>query len=374
MLTKYKILLFILLFSVPLILVKCGKDNSMITNEDSDTRIDLSSHINNSKIIFISRRIENSGVWGLYSMKVDGSDQKILTDKSVRCAYPSVSSDGKTVAFVHYNDVNDYELYVLDIEDGLPQLVATGTRYLGQLSWSPYDLNIVYTVNRSDASDTTDIHIISKDGINHRILTSTGDNSCPAWSPDGALIAFSSYRNGFSGIYLMNTDGTDKTLLTKKQFSYTHPQWSPDGQRLTYISVGFEGSQIFTIDISSKNDKQLTNSVNLEWYDTGFPRDGNNTPKWSPDGNKIAYVSWQNGNPDIYSMNSDGSNKIQLTDSNMRDEKPEWSPFGEFIIFTSRRDMKLDYDIYIMNSNGRNSLSLSNYEREDSFPIWIVSN
>ena len=72
-------------------------------------------------------------------------------------------------------------------------------------------------------------------------------------------------------------------------------------------------------------------------------------------------------------MNSDGSNKIQLTYSNMRDENPDWSPLGDYIIFTSRRDMKLDYDIFIMNSNGCNQKPLTNYEREDTFPLWIVT-
>jgi TolB protein len=374
MFLKNKILLFILSSFLLLILAKCIEDNSMISNKCSDIQIDLSQYINNSKILFISRRVENSGVWGLYSMNVDGSDQQILTDKSVRCTYPSISSDGKIIAFVHYSDNNDYELYVLGMEGGVPQLLATGTRYLGHPSWSPDDSKIIFTVNRSDASDTTDIHIIYTDGTNKKWLTYTGDNSCPAWSPDGNLIAFSSYRNGFRGIYLMNSDGSGLTLLTKKESSYTHPQWSPDGQQLVYVSMDFEGSQIFTMDINNRNDKQLTNTVNPEWIDRGFPRDGNNTPKWSPDGSKLAYVSWQNGNPDLYSMNPDGSNKIQLTDSNMRDEQPYWSPVGDYIIFTSKRDMNLNSDIFIMNSNGCNQQPLSNYEREDAFPIWVVSN
>ncbi len=372
MLIKYKIFIFTLNFLLLLILAKCDKDKSMNSIECSDSQINLTHYLNNSKIIFISRRTENSAAWGLYSMNVDGSNQKCLTGKSVRCTYPSCSSDGKIIAFVHYNDNHEYELYTVNIEGGIPELLATGTRFLGQPLWSPDDSKIVFTVNRSGSFDTTDIHKINTDGTNHKILTHTGNNSCPALSPDGNLIAFSSSREGFSGIYLMNSDGSGLKLLTNKNSSFSCPQWSPDGQQLVYVSVDFEGSQIFTMDIYDRTDKQLTNTVNPVWNDRGYPREGNNTPVWSPDGSKLAYVSWQNGNPDIYTMNSDGSNKIQLTDSNMRDENPDWSPLGDYIIFISRRDMKLDYDIFIMNSNGCNQKPLSNYEREDAFPLWIV--
>ena len=358
-----------------LLLVKCARDksiNSYSSIDCSDYHLNLDHYLSNSKIIFISRRIDNSGAWGLYSMKVDGSNQKCLTEKKVTCAYPSCSSNGLMIAFIHYNDNNDYELYAIDIDDGVSHLLATACRYLGQPSWSPDDSRIAFTISRTCSSDTTDIHIINSDGSNHEILTHTGDNSCPAWSPDGNLIAFSSNRDGFRGIYLIKPDRSGLKLLTEKNSSFSCPKWSPDSQHLVYVSYDFEGSQIFAIDIDGKNQKQLTNNVSPVWYDTGFPRDGNDSPVWSPDGSQIAYVSWQNGNPDIYIMNSDGSYQRQITFSDKRDEMPCWSPFGDYIVFSSRRNMELDFDIFIMNSNGCNQEPLSNYYREDAHPLWII--
>jgi TolB protein len=375
MFIKFKMLLLALAFFLSLLLVKCTKDksiNSIDSIDCSDYQLSLDHYLSNSKIIFISRRTDNSAAWGLYSMNVDGSNQKCLIEKSVSCAYPSRSSNGLMIAFIHYNDNHDYELNIVNIDGGVSKLLATSNRYLGQPSWSPDDSKIVFTGNRNFSSDTTDIHKINIDGSNHAILTHTGDNSCPAWSPDGNLIAFSSSRDGFRGIYLMKPDGSGLELLTGKTSSFTSPQWSPDGQHLVYVSCDFEGSQIFTIDVDGKNQKQLTNTVSPVWYDPGFPRDGNDSPVWSPDGSKLAYRSWQNGNPDIYIMNSDGSLKRQITYSDKRDEMPCWSPLGDFIIFTSRRNMELDFDVFIMNSNGCNQEPLSNYRREDSHPVWTI--
>lgn len=367
--------MIILAIFLSLFTIRCTRDKSIISMNNidcSDYHLDVSHYLNNSKIVFISRRTDNSGAWGLYSMDVDGSNQKCLIDKSVICAYPSCSSNGLMIAFVHYNDQNNYELYVIDIDGGVSNLLTTACRYLGQPSWSPDDSRIVFTVNRTCSSDTNDIHIINIDGSNHEILTHTGDNSCPVWSPDGSLIAFSSNRDGFTGIYLMKPDGSELKLLTEKNASFTCPRWSPDGQHFVYVSREFEGSQIFTADIDGENQKQLTNTVSPVWYDKGFPRDGNDSPTWSPDGNKLAYISWQNGNPDIYIMNSNGSNKRQITYSDKRDEKPCWSPLGDYIIFSSRRNMELDFDIFIMNSNGCNQEPLSNYHREDTYPVWAI--
>lgn len=375
MFIKLRFLIIIFAIFLSLFLVRCSRDksiNSANKIDCSDSHIDVDHYLGNSKIVYISRRTDDSAAWGLYSMDVDGTNQKCLTEKSVICTYPSCSSNGLMIAFVHYNDNNDYELYTIDINGGVSNLLATACRYLGQPSWSPDDSRIIFTANRTCSSDITDIHIINIDGSNHKILTHTGGNSSASWSPDGNLIAFSSNRDGFRGIYLMKPDGSELKLLTEKNSSFTYPRWSPDGQYLAYVSCEFEGSQIFTIDIDGGNQKQLTNTVNPNWYDQGFSREGNDSPVWSPDGSKIAYVSWQNGNPDIYIMNLDGSNKRQITYSDERDEMPWWSPLGDYIIFSSRSNMELDFDIFIVNSNGCNQEPLSNYYREDTHPVWAI--
>jgi Tol biopolymer transport system component len=74
------------------------------------------------------------------------------------------------------------------------------------------------------------------------------------------------------------------------------------------------------------------------------------TPAWSPDGRKLAFVSRRDGNSEIYVMNSDGSAQENLTRQPANDSHPSWSPDGRKIAFVSRRDG--NSEIYVMNADG----------------------
>ena len=74
------------------------------------------------------------------------------------------------------------------------------------------------------------------------------------------------------------------------------------------------------------------------------------TPAWSPDGRKLAFVSRRDGNSEIYVMNADGSAQENLTRQPANDSQPSWSPDGRKIAFVSRRDG--NSEIYVMNADG----------------------
>ena len=329
----------------------------------------ISSSLVGGDILFISRRTPDSGDWSPYMMDSDGNNQQLLVDMPVRCASLVPSPDGSKVLFTSYNENHDYDLFLLDLDTGCLLLLATGERYCGAPAWAPDGLQIAFARNREADTDEKDIFLIHPDGSGLCALTSMGNNSCPAWSPDGTQIAYCSGGR----IFVMNPDGSGKTSLTDSTLAAGRPLWSPDGSRIVFTGMKAreDGSQIFVMNADGSGIAQLTNTVAPGWWDTGYPRDGNEQPAWSPDGARIVYVSWEDGDAEVFVMNSDGTGKTQLTNADRRDASPAWSPIGEAIVFSSRRDMSWDYEIYIMESDGSNQVAISKYRREDSFPVWL---
>lgn len=92
------------------------------------------------------------------------------------------------------------------------------------------------------------------------------------------------------------------------------------------------------------------------------------TPVWSPNGSKIAFATNRDGNWEIYVMNADGSNPLRLTKNNGDDTFPAWSPNGRQIAFVSTRNGNAD--IYKMNADGSNSVRLTSHSATDTAPSW----
>ena len=92
------------------------------------------------------------------------------------------------------------------------------------------------------------------------------------------------------------------------------------------------------------------------------------TPAWSPDGRKLAFVSQRDGNSEIYVMNADGSAQENLTRQPASDSHPSWSPDGRKLVFVSRRDG--NSEIYVMNADGSGLRNLTRTPSDDLDPAW----
>ena len=125
----------------------------------------------------------------------------------------------------------------------------------------------------------------------HRITNGTWDDITPSISPDGNKIAFSSRRNGYFDIHILDLENGATTRVTDSLAYDASPSWSPDGQWLVYET--YENGN-FDIQIRSAVDPeqppiQLTNDAFLD-----------HSPVWSPQGRQVAFVSNRNGNDEIW--------------------------------------------------------------------------
>ncbi|MDH5367535.1 MAG: DUF5050 domain-containing protein [Cyclobacteriaceae bacterium] len=325
---------------------------------------------NESNILFISRRIENSAAWKLITMNNDGSQQKSVTDLTVRCEKPSLSPSGQTVLFVHYSTDNFYELYSVGINGSNLKLIDRAKRYCGSMNWSNNGSKIIYSISRNDSTDEKDLILFDINTKNKTKLTSNGNNSSATFSIDDKIAYCSRYDSySCSDIYTMNIDGSNKQLI---QSCACNPVWSPDGTKIAYQkSVDNGSSQIFVCMTDGSNMKQLTSTYSSQVW-PGWPPDGNFDPNWTPDGNNIVYVSWQQDNPDIFIMDQYGSNIRQLTNSDKRDENPSITKNGRFILFSSNRNIDMNSEVFIMDIYGINQTPLTNFQGSDIYPIEVI--
>ncbi len=219
-----------------------------------------------------------------------------------------------------------------------------------------------------------EIYLMNPNGKQIRRLTEQPKyDGEPAWSPDGKRITFVSYRDldliprreiHRGEIYLMNADGSNPINLTQApERADGVSSWSPDGQQIAFTSATLfnesilANSDIFVMDADGGDPINLTNHDALD-----------QTPDWSPDGNRIAFSSNRDRNWEIYVMNADGTNPINLTNHPARDGRPDWSPDGKQIAFTSERNGH--FEIYVMNADGTNPINLTNHPAEDNHPSW----
>lgn len=238
-----------------------------------------------------------------------------ITDFNGNAGYPSVSPDGKRLAF-----------------------------------YGKYDSN-----------KTWSIHTVNIDGSNMQRLTATQYvwDSAPSWSADGKLIAFAreynSPENGWQEeIWLMDADGSNQRQV--KALQGRAPYFLPDGRILFHTKTG--PSQIAIANTDGSNVIQLTNNSANDW-----------SPKMSPDGSKILFVSDRDGNREIYSMNNDGSAQTRITFNEVSDWDPAWSGDGSKIFFATENGEGA-LDIYKANVDGsgmekfkQNALQLSPVSR-----------
>ncbi len=185
----------------------------------------------------------------------------------------------------------------------------------------------------------------------------------PYWSPDGQRIAFISKIDGDPGIYVMNADGSNQIRLsdTEKLWYRSLLSWSPDSNKIAFPSDRDGNLEVYIINIDGSNLTRLTNNPTRD-----------TSPSWSPDGSTIVFESNRDGNAEIYIMNADGSDPMRLTDNPANDYGPCWFPDGKRIAFSSGRDGNAE--IYIMNSDGSDQTRLTENLATDHEPCCSPDN
>jgi Tol biopolymer transport system component len=273
---------------------------------------------------------------------------------------PAWSPDGRKIALVS-NRAGSFEVYVMNADGGGKRRLTRHARVVARPVWSPDGRKIAFESLRhagpracSDqwpsAGCNWEVYVMNADGSGQRRLTrSPGLDRYAAWSPDGRKLLFHRARSTGGALRVMNADGSGQRRLG----GGSPGSWSPDGQEIVF-SRGGSDRDVYVMNADGSSQRNLT----------GNPaRDGN--PVWSPDGQKIAFLSDRDGNLEVYVMNADGGGQRNLTRNPAADRPAAWSPDGQKIAFTSDRDG--NGEIYVMNADGSGQRNLTRTPGVDEY-------
>jgi hypothetical protein len=219
-------------------------------------------------------------------------------------------------------------------------------------AWSPDYRTIAYS---AEVGGNTDIYTVRFDGTDtRRITTDLAADSEPAWSPDGARIAFT---RSDSTLYVVNGTGTLESPL-HGGLAGRSPNWAPDGQTIAYVTPA---NRIATVDAQTGAIVQVT----------GLHGDGccDLAPNWSPDGQRIAFASSRPEAPGIYTVDPDGTGLRRIRSSG---SAPAWSPDGTMLTYHEGAcgGPRCSFELGRMNADGSGSTSITGASNPVSNPDW----
>jgi TolB protein len=195
-------------------------------------------------------------------------------------------------------------------------------------------------VTGQGADERFQLVIADADGYNqHLILESRFPIMSPAWSPDGKWIAYVSFENHLSAVYVQQVQSGQRTCVSMRAGINGAPAWSPDGRKLALTLSGDSGHpQIYLLDLGNQHLTRLTDSPSI-----------NTEAVWSPDGRFIYFTSDRAGEPQIYRIGATpGSPTQRITFTDEYNAGPHISADGKLLAMVTRDDSG-NYRIAVQN-------------------------
>ena len=284
-----------------------------------------------ARAITFADRPSTTEAFALYSIDVTTRQRTRLTNPpagsfgDTACAW---SRDGRRLAFTRFATRYDADVFVTDLGSGAaPIRLAVGRGGIDDLEWTPDDRTIVFTNHPG-------LRMVPADGSGPPvdIRGAEGEIAHPTFSHPSAegVVSFAFQEQGTSwSAHLWRTVAPDTHVTWKSPSDATveFPDLTPDGQRLAYVDDG----QVWTAAIDGSQARQVT------FHGNAADARIITSPRWSPDGRRLAFSVPVDTHRDIYLIDADGANSFRLTSEPSIEDNPSWSADGRWIYFRSDR-------------------------------------
>ena len=216
-----------------------------------------------------------------------------------------------------------YRLIVADADGENPKTMLESRESIMSPAWSPDGRKLAYV---SFENDKTEVYVQElRSGARRRVSARSGVNSAPAWSPDGRMLALTlSKGDGNLDIYTLDLTNQMLKRLTDWPSIETEGQWSEDGSEVFFTSDRSGAPQVYRINAGGGRPERVT-----------FEGSYNARPRLAPDGKQIAVVHNDRGNYRIAVVDIERAYTRVLSDGSL-DESPSFAPNGETLIYASK--------------------------------------
>jgi len=216
-----------------------------------------------------------------------------------------------------------YKLLIADADGYNPRIIASSREPVMSPSWSPDGKKIAY-VSFENKRSAIYIQTLAN-GKRTKIAAYKGINGAPAFSPDGRRLALTLSKDGSPDIYILNLHDRRLTKLTKSYAIDTEPAWSPDGERIIFTSDRGGKPQLYSISSLGGRAKRLT-----------FDGDYNSRGGFSVDGKNIVMVHANRGDYRIAVMDL-ATRTVNVLTAGKYDESPSFSANGDMVLYASKK-------------------------------------
>jgi surface antigen Omp85-like protein/WD40 repeat protein len=223
---------------------------------------------------------------------------------------PTLSPDGRYVAFLSRRGIFTIDLYIADAQTGriVKRLTSpnTDTHFdaisfiQSSGSWSPDGKKLAFIVFANGDNELA-IFDVDRGKVERQLnVKGIGSITDPAWSPDGRRIAFSGLVGGVADLFTLDVEGGTVARLTNDRYADLQPTWSPDGKTIAYVTDRGDGTDLSTLRYGPMRLATLDVASGTVQLVPTLDGAKQITPQYSADGKSLYFVSDRGGFSDVY--------------------------------------------------------------------------